>query len=77
MARPKSTSPGARFEVTLAEQSVDLLKELATRGIYGRTPAEVGGRFIEQALQQFIETPKLVPARVSPRGKQPSIRRGA
>jgi hypothetical protein len=55
-----------KFEVTLAEQSVDMLKELATRGIYGRTSAEVGGRFIEQALQQFVDTPKLVPARARP-----------
>lgn len=65
MARPKSASPGTRFEVTLSEQSVDLLKELATRGIYGRTPAEVGGRFIEQSLQNFVEPPKLVPTRSS------------
>jgi hypothetical protein len=63
LARKKSLSPGVRFEVTLSEQSADMLKELATRGIYGRTPAEVGGRFIEQALQQFVETPKLVPRR--------------
>lgn len=66
MARPKSTSPGAKFEVTLAAQSVQLLRELAKRGIYGRTPAEVGGRFIEQALQQFVKAPKLIPARMSP-----------
>ena len=66
MARPKNSSPGSRFEVTLAAQSIDLLKDLATRGIYGRTPAEVGGRFIEQALQQFIEIPIFAPARVEP-----------
>jgi len=64
MARPKSSSPGIRFDVTLAKQSIDLLKELATRGIYGRTPAEVGGRFIEQALQQFVDVPRLDPARL-------------
>jgi hypothetical protein len=58
-------SPGERFEVTLAQQSIMLLRELATRGIYGRTPAEVGGRFIEQALQQFVATPKLVPEKPS------------
>jgi hypothetical protein len=69
MARPKSSSPGMKFEVMLAEQSVDMLKELATRGIYGRTSAEVGGRFIEQALQQFVDTPKLVPARARPARK--------
>jgi hypothetical protein len=61
MPRRKSSSPGIKFEVTLAEQSVDLIEELARRGIYGRTPAEVGGRFIEQALQQFVEAPKMTP----------------
>jgi hypothetical protein len=59
MARPKSASPGTRFEVTLSEQSVALLKKLAVRGIYGRTPSEVGGRFIEQALQNFVDPPRL------------------
>jgi hypothetical protein len=66
MARPKNSSRGSRLEVTLAEQSIDILKDLATRGVYGRTPAEVGGRFIEQALQQFIDMPKFVPAIVEP-----------
>ena len=63
MARRKNSSPGNKFEVTLAKQSIDLIEELARRGIYGRTPAEVGGRFIEQALQQFVHPPKLVPKR--------------
>ena len=65
MPRRKGLSKGIKFEVTLAKQSVDMLKELATRGIYGRTPPEVGGRFIELALQQFVEAPKLIPARSS------------
>jgi hypothetical protein len=65
MARPKSSSPGSKFEVRLAVQSIEALKELATRGVYGRTPSEVGGRLIEQALQQFVETPKIVPRRIS------------
>jgi hypothetical protein len=59
MARPKNTSPAERFEVRLAAQSVNLLQQLAKRGIYGRSPAEVGGRFIERALEQFAEHPKL------------------
>jgi hypothetical protein len=59
MPRPKNSSPGERFEVTLAAQSVKMLQDLATHGIYGRTPAEVGGRFIEQALQQFVKAPVL------------------
>jgi hypothetical protein len=58
MARPRNPSRGERFEVTLSEQSVRLLHRLAERGLYGRSPAEVGGRFIEQALQQFIVLPR-------------------
>jgi hypothetical protein len=59
--RPKNASQGVKFEVTLAEQSVDILEHLAKRGIYGRTSAEVGGRFIEQALREFVVAPKLAP----------------
>src|SRR5437870_5150531 len=58
MPRPQNSSQGDRFEVTLSVQSVKILKELAMRGVYGRTPAEVGGRFIEQALHQFVEQPR-------------------
>jgi hypothetical protein len=58
MARPRNPSRGERFEVTLSAQSVRLLHRLAEHGLYGRTPAEVGGRFIEQALQQFVEPPQ-------------------
>lgn len=65
MPRRRNASPGTKFEVTLAKQSVDLIELLAKRGIYGRTPAEVGGRFIEQALQQFVDQPKLVPKRMA------------
>ena len=65
MPRRKNASPGTKFEVTLAKQSVSLIEELAKRGIYGRTPAEVGGRFIEQALQQFVDRPKLIPKRTA------------
>lgn len=69
MPRPPNSSQGDRFEVTLSVQSINILKELATRGIYGRTPAEVGGRFIEQALQNFVEPPKF-PVGSSRRRKQ-------
>jgi hypothetical protein len=37
-----------------------LLANLATRGIYGRNPSEVVARFIDQAIQGFVETPKLL-----------------
>jgi hypothetical protein len=42
----------------LARESIVLLQRLAKRGIYGRSAPEVGGRFIEQALREFVETPK-------------------
>jgi hypothetical protein len=69
MPRPKNPARGVKFEVTLAAQSVTILQQLATRGIYGRTAAEVGGRFIEHALKEFVEPPKFNPASHS-RGKQ-------
>jgi hypothetical protein len=56
--RPRKPSRGLRFEVTLAPESISLLRRLARRGVYGRSAAEVGGRFIEQALQAFVEQPK-------------------
>ncbi len=58
MARPKNRSRGEKFEVTISSQSVGLLRALADRGVYGRSPAEVGGRFIETALQQFVDPPR-------------------
>ncbi len=54
----KNISVGERFEVTLSWQSVPLLNELAKRGVFGRSAAEVGGRFIEQALQVYVDSPK-------------------
>ncbi len=56
MARSGS---GERFEVTLSTQSVRLLHLLATKGLYGRSAAEVGGRLLERALEQFVEPPKV------------------
>jgi hypothetical protein len=70
MGRPENTSPSVRFEVRLAAQSVELLKEIATRGIYGRTPAEVGGRFIEQVLHGFVEHPKLAARAITRAGRK-------
>lgn len=48
------------FKITVSVQSVALLDQLAKRGIYGRNRAEVAGRFVDAALQQFIDPPKLV-----------------
>ena len=45
--------------ITLSLESLRLLDELADRGIYGTDRAEVAARFIDQALQSFVEQPKL------------------
>jgi hypothetical protein len=47
--------------VTLSEQSVELLEEIARRGIYGRNPAEVAGRFVDQELVRFVEASGVKP----------------
>jgi hypothetical protein len=54
-----NTSESNVIRVTLSEQSVRLLDELAKKGIYGRNKAEVAGRFIDESLQKFVETPLL------------------
>ena len=61
---PKERSQASSVEsvtirVTLSRQSLDILELLATEGIYGRTPTAVAGRFIDLALQQFVEIPKV------------------
>jgi hypothetical protein len=45
--------------VTVSTRSARLLHQLATQGIYGRNPAEVAGRFIDEALQKFVAAPHL------------------
>jgi len=59
MAKANNTVASAKIRVTVSEQSEELLEQLARQGIYGRNSAEVAGRFIDQALQQFIKPPKL------------------
>jgi hypothetical protein len=61
MAKNHNSAGSDTITVTVSEQSGQLLEELAQRGIYGRNPAEVAGRFIDQALQQFIDRPVLKP----------------
>jgi len=45
---------------TVSEQSENLLRQLVLRGVYGRTVAEVAGRFIDQALLALLDKPLLV-----------------
>ncbi len=45
---------------TVSEQSEELLRQLVLRGVYGRSVAEVAGRFIDQALLALLDKPQLV-----------------
>ncbi len=45
--------------VTLSVQSIAMLDELAAFGIYGSGRAEVASRFVDKALERFIERPIL------------------
>jgi hypothetical protein len=59
MAKGNNAVSSKPIRVTVSEQSEKLLEQLAQRGIYGRNPAEVAGRFVDTALQRFVEAPKL------------------
>jgi hypothetical protein len=49
---------------SLSTQSLYLLDRLAELEIYGETSAEVGGRFVDQALKEFVERPRFVINRI-------------
>lgn len=61
---PKVDSHDGRYEGTindsLSTQSLYLLDRLAELEIYGETSAEVGGRFVDEALKEFVERPRFV-----------------
>ena len=56
MARTKNSSQGVPLNVTISEQSVEILKRLAKLGSYGRNAAEVGGRLLEQVITDRFTT---------------------
>ena len=66
MGRRQNAAESDLVHVTLSEQSIDLLQQLAALGRFGRSEAEVCARFIDKALEHFAETPKLMP-RVGPK----------
>lgn len=59
MAKKSNAAASVTVRVTVSAQSARLLNQLAARGIYGRNPAEVAGRFVDEALQKFVEAPRL------------------
>jgi len=59
MAKQPNDAPSKTLRITLSRQSVECLEQLAGRGVYGRNAAEVAGRFVDRALQEFLDLPKL------------------
>jgi hypothetical protein len=59
MAKSENSAESALVRITLSSESVRLLDELADKGIYGRNRAEVAARFVDRALQEFVDIPKL------------------
>lgn len=59
MAKKANTVPSETFRVTISSPSMRLLEAVAARGIYGRNPAEVASRFIDTALERFIEVDRV------------------
>jgi hypothetical protein len=59
MSKGKNSTGSHIIRLTVSAQSAELLEQLARRGVYGRGPAEVAGRFVDRALQRFLEQPKL------------------
>lgn len=59
MAKTENSTGSENVRITISSESKRLLDELAAKGIYGRNPAEVAARFVDQALQQFVDRPTL------------------
>jgi hypothetical protein len=60
MAKTPNSSASEGVRITVSWQSFQLLEDLAAKGIWGRNAAEVAARFVDRALQEFVDQPKLV-----------------
>jgi hypothetical protein len=58
MGKLKNASGTEQVTLSLSEESVRVLRELAVLGIYGKNEAEVAGRFVDKALEPFIVAPR-------------------
>jgi len=58
MSRTANASDGVSIKITVSRQSAALLARIATKGVYGRNPSEVASRFVDKALEAFVETPR-------------------
>jgi hypothetical protein len=59
MAKKGNASEGVSLRITLSKQSSEALEKLAARGIFGRNPSEVAARFVDRALQDYIQFPPI------------------
>lgn len=66
MKRPNATG-SENFQITLSVGSARLLDEIARNGIWGKNRAEVAARFVDRALEGFVEQPKLKLPKLKPR----------
>ena len=58
MSKTPNESGSKTIRITVSDQSEELLDKLAGLGVYGRNAADVAGRFVDRALQEFIEPPR-------------------
>ncbi len=70
MPKQPNSVKSVTVRATVSEQSESLLQQLVLRGVYGRSVAEVAGRFIDQALLGLLDKPQLdVPAEKKEKAK--------
>ena len=58
MKRPNATDSDS-LSITLSRESIQLLDQIARNGIWGRNRADVAARFVDRALEDFVEQPKV------------------
>lgn len=58
MGKAKNPSGTEQVTLSLSDESVRVLHELALLGIYGKNEAEVAGRFVDKALAEFTVPPR-------------------
>jgi hypothetical protein len=57
--KTQNAADSDNFSITLSLESIRLLDEIAKNGIWGRNKADVAARFVDRALEAFVEQPKV------------------
>ena len=58
MGKAQNRHGTTQVTLSLSEESVNVLTELAILGIYGKNEAEVASRFVDKALEGFVVPPR-------------------